>query len=472
MSRRSDFRIALVALVSVAGASLVLTPTGGAVFSGCGPYDAPDVFPEGTGHDHSANTQHAFASAIDLVGHTDPGPAVASPIPRVGIRADLDAVGADSSGAEFGEVDVLNGYAVQAVISAPSGIVIYDVSDPANPVAVGRWNANAGGYATDVKWSGDGNSVYVSWQEGGASVDGIHVLDATDKTHPTEVSKSFVGNSVGVHMMAVEHVALSVDIIYGFTAYGGGTLVYASTLLTATAGLPTAVHRLALLATWSKSDAPHDGWLYDDPLANKTLLYMADGTNGIAIADVSNPLQPTTVGRWQGAGAPYAFYSHTIRAEVKDGHRWVFISPEGGAFGLGTNVPSCVFVFDATDLAHIALVGGWSAPGSHLAGTFFFSTHNIQLVGDRVYLAHYHGGVWVLDARDPAHLATLGYYEPASHTTTAGGRFGLAIEHAIPGVWDVTVNRGRIYASDISGGLYVLHYAGDTVGTGGPTSVG
>ena len=45
-----------------------------------------------------------------------------------------------------------------------------------------------------------------------------------------------------------------------------------------------------------------------------------------------------------------------------------------------------------------ALVATWTNPAGRAGGSLTFSPHNQQIVGDKIYLSHYHGGVYVLDA--------------------------------------------------------------------------
>ena len=84
----------------------------------------------------------------------------------------------------------------------------------------------------------------------------------------------------------------------------------------------------------------------------------------------------------------------------------------------------------------------------------------------RVYMAHYHAGVWVIDvdaflAKNPTPkgnvraplpdaIPNLGVYLTRHDATRAPGQ-----------VWDVVVKDGYIYASDYSLGLFVLHFLGD-----------
>ena len=132
--------------------------------------------------------------------------------------------------------------------------------------------------------------------------------------------------------------------------------------------------------------------------------------------------------------------------------------------------PGALWVLDATDYGALSLAGEWVNPGRYGADGIRFSTHNFQIADGRVYMAHYHAGVWVLDlariadAGGPldeagASAAVLGYWLPRADVATFH-QTGVNV----PEVWDVLLYEGRVYAVDINTGLHVLHYEGDTLG--------
>jgi hypothetical protein len=84
-----------------------------------------------------------------------------------------------------------------------------------------------------------------------------------------------------------------------------------------------------------------------------------------------------------------------------------------------------------------------------------------------LYISHYHAGVWIVDvetlisptATDRIEIhaeATVGYYLPRGHLD--GTPLGSAFYDFgwVPFLWAVEFHEGRIYASCISTGLYIL----------------
>ena len=118
---------------------------------------------------------------------------------------------------------------------------------------------------------------------------------------------------------------------------------------------------------------------------------------------------------------------------------------------------SIVYVWDTTDPESIVLLGQWENPDKKPADRAEAdgaegSTHNLQLEGGRIYLAHYNMGVFVLDASTEATQAgpaLLGFHKEPDDT-----------------VWDVVLNDGVLYSAGTQG-VIALHYVPDAMGEDG-----
>lgn len=414
-------------------------------------------------HAHKDATLHRLAEGgLDRVGWIDPPKdAILSAVAGPGFDIGLD----DAGGAYFGEVDVRGDFAYLAQLKPPAGVHVIDISDPSHPTEVGVWHVGSGtGGITDVKVSLDGDFVYAAYQGSASdSQNGVFVLDVRDPGNPVTASHFSVSPS-GVHMLFVWD-AFGEEWVLAPTANGGGLPI-----ALATDDLLTGKRTLRLVQTLNSGSSPHDVFVYDDAILGIPLLVVANANGGVQLQGFSVPAAPVFLGTWSQSGAS-PHYSHTVRATVVDGKRYVIVSPEGGALGYGVEEVAKLWVLDATNPLLVTVAGSWGNPGNHVSNVFLHSTHNFQLVGDRVYLAHNHGGVWVLDFSAAPALHALAYYLPADHaqTSTPGGSL---IQDAIPATWDVVLQEGVIYAADRAGGLYALHYAGDELGPGGPTSYG
>ena len=127
-----------------------------------------------------------------------------------------------------------------------------------------------------------------------------------------------------------------------------------------------------------------------------------------------------------------------------------------------------------------ALVATWTNPANRAAGSLTFSPHNQQIVGDKIYLSHYHGGVYVLDASAAfagkhERPKELGFIVPSGQPTRPllgqpgltgiYQRFFTDFPLGRPEVWDAVHYKGYVLAADMTGGFYSFQYRGDAAGS-------
>ncbi|MFP5361411.1 MAG: LVIVD repeat-containing protein [Thermoleophilia bacterium] len=268
----------------------------------------------------------------------------------------------------------------------------------------------------------------------------------------------------------------------------------------------------------------HDTFIQNDPLDGRTYLYNAAGfSTGFSVYDITDPTRIRQVAEWDlTPECEDDWYAHTIDVTHRDGRRYVTMpaemllmvdkntptglaemTAEDQAAGCGTFVgngdkPGPLWIVDATDFAKLgpandrktaaeaeatdaalkkasqdALVATWTNPAGRAGGSLTFSPHNQQIVGDRIYLSHYHGGVYVLDASAAfagrrERPKELGFIVPHDRRTRpllgqpplTGllGRFFTDFPLGRPEIWDMVVYKGHVLASDMTGGLYSLRY--------------
>lgn len=268
----------------------------------------------------------------------------------------------------------------------------------------------------------------------------------------------------------------------------------------------------------------HDTFIQNDPLDGRTYLYNAAGfATGFSVYDITDPSRLKQVAEWDlTPECEQDWYAHTIDVTHSGGRRYVTMpaemlllvdkntptglgeqSGEDQAAGCGTFVgngdkPGPLWIVDATDFSKLgpandrktfaeaeatdaalkqasqdALVTTWTNPGGRAGGSLTFSPHNQQIVGDKIYLSHYHGGVYVLDASAAfagrrERPTELGFIVPHDKRTRplfgqpplTGllGRFFTDFPLGRPEVWDMVVYKGYVLASDMTGGLYSLKY--------------
>lgn len=363
-------------------------------------------------------------------------------------------------------------------VDAGAAVQILDVSDPSSPEEVSRVEGLPG--ILDVKASDDCEWLFVG-EDAEASMElptgqrtgtgGFYVVDVSDKTRPNLVSSLAVGMRRGPHMVYYHMTSDGRELVFGANAdisinefdRATGTLRELSRYQ---ADLVTAFNRDPEVF-----DVLYQGWAHDmvarnDPATGRTLMYVANWDAGLRIVDLADPSNPVELGGWNDFPEGHSGNLHTVSTDTIGGRSITVGSVEVGFAVVGgvhyaTNTErSIVYVWDTTDPAGILLLGQWENPGgvpaerAELDGAEG-STHNLQLEGGRLYLAHYNMGVFVLDVSTPDFQAgppILGFHKEPGDT-----------------VWDVVLNDGVLYSAGTQG-VIALHYMPDPVGEGGMDS--
>ena len=481
--------------------------------------EARDGMPKGEGHDHVKVGQHRLGCRVQQVAFDS-------------LQGELAA----RDDVVLGEMDVRKGLAAVAVAYPESGLLLFDVSDPARPRFLSWYRSSeCEGALIDVdcgafvSLSRSGQTAFLSSQDisvvpGGfspgarpAPIPGVEVIDVSDPRDPRLVQLYPVLSEGGVHT-SNSHVIPPQG--------ASGPRAPGEYLFSVANGLGVQVSRVTegggpLSLTPVKLieiDEVHDTFVQNDPLTDRTYLYVAAGlASGFYVYDVTDPSQPELLAEWDlTPECEGDWYSHTIDVVTRDDRRYVTMPAElfvqgeqsaedqadgcGKVFGNGDRVGP-LWIVDATDLSELgppddggegdelaikrnsreALVATWRNPAGRKGGNLLFSPHNQQVVGNRIYLSHYHGGVYVLDASAAfagRHVrpGELGFIVP--HGKGKRPLYEATIPPLVipffstfpPGrstIWDMVFYRRQILAADMYGGFYSLQYAGDRpAGTG------
>ena len=262
----------------------------------------------------------------------------------------------------------------------------------------------------------------------------------------------------------------------------------------------------------------HDTFIQNDPLDGRTYLYNAAGfSTGFSVYDITDPTRLKQVAEWDlTPECEDDWYAHTIdvthrrrpalrddagrdaaagRQEHADRPRRDDRRGPGGRLrdvrrqrrqaraavdrrrdrllqARPGERPQDAAEAEATDAAlkkasQDALVATWTNPAGRAGGSLTFSPHNQQIVGDKIYLSHYHGGVYVLDAsaafagrrERPKELGFIVPHDTRTRPllgqpplTGLLGRFFTDFPLGRPEVWDMVVYKDHVLASDMTGG--------------------
>jgi hypothetical protein len=175
------------------------------------------------------------------------------------------------------------------------------------------------------------------------------------------------------------------------------------------------------VGTWSgSSSAVHD----TQRVGNK--LYVAALYDGFYILDIGDPSSPSTLVHKPYSGA----FTHNIWPSKTGSHVFTTDESTGGHLR----------VWSVDEAAGTA-----SEVGSYDPGTGSI-VHNVVVVGDYAYVAHYTYGVVVLDVSTLTAPVEIYHYDTYPSSDASG----------YAGCWMIWPFGAKVYASDISTGLYVF----------------
>jgi hypothetical protein len=304
----------------------------------------------------------------------------------------------------------------RAYVAYPSGFAVFDVADPANPLLLGRTYAYGGNQRVEVSWP----YAFV-----GAEC-GIRIIDIRDPKHPTEV---------GFYQTNGELIdfAFARNLGYVECASAAGRLEVVDF------GIPTAPVLLGSCPAYG----------FNVALAGN-YVYLPAYHDGVAVVDISQPEHPHLIGRWS-LGVFVGLRVHGNRAYCL----WASGEKKQEAAAKGLRDESGVIVYDLSNPVQPTYLGEYQgtewardiffdgglaylASGSGTATILDFSEPaNPVVVGHLItegnsadldfanhvaYLADGWTGLVTVDVSDPVEPQVLGSY------WEAGGLYGLAVD--------------------------------------------
>ncbi len=316
-----------------------------------------------------------------------------------------------------------------ALVGMTDGTAFVDVTDPENPVFVGKLPTATGSSAwRDMKVYQD--HTFIVAENAGAH--GMQVFDLTRLRGQT-ASQTFSADSVDVDFGSAHNIAINEDS--GF-AYAVGTLTCAGGLHIIDISTPNN----PLFAGCHASAYTHDTQCvaYQGPDADHvgSEICASSNENHLEIADVTIKSAPVTI---SSGTFPQLGYIH--QGWFTDDHQFFLLGDELDEFNF--SVPTRTHVFDVSDLDNPVYVFAYEAATTSI-------DHNLYVLGNRVYQANYTTGLRILEFGNLANneLMEIAFFDtyPANDATTFAG------------AWSVYpyLPSGTIIVSDASNGLFIL----------------
>lgn len=294
---------------------------------------------------------------------------------------------------------------------------------------------------------------------------GVELIDVSDPTKPALLARYDSAPS-GAHTVKVATIG---GELYVFIGSYGTSYVNRQASGVEIAKFDAVAKQIVPVTRFLASEPSYDGVFVHDmfvakhPKTGEWLLYVAYWDGGVVIANVDVPASPRQIAAWKDFDATTYGNIHFVRPmkTLVDGKHYTVAAPEyGSAKHSGES-----YVLDTTDPTKPKLLARWHLPGDPPSPSgYMHSPHNFDLTSDGLMvIAHYHGGVWVLDLR-PVFAGSpnpkeIGYVFTVPSPTEA---IGIAQASGgagafTPNVWNALwLGNGKLAASDITTGLYFM----------------
>ena len=337
----------------------------------------------------------------------------------------------------WGWTDTLDGKEY-ALIGLTNSTAFVDVTDPTNPIFLGRLNSSAGtNYWRDVKVYNDFAFIVAD----GVGNHGMQVFDLTRLRNVANAPENFtadtVYNGVGSCHNIVINESEAVAYLVGCSVNGGGPIfIDISNPLNP-----------ASLGDYTSDGYSHDAQVvtYNGPDIDYTGKEIYVGSNGtqsgidkVVILDVTDKSNVVEI-----AQITYPDAGYTHQGWFTEDQKFFILGDETDETGFGFNTKT--LVFDFTDLDNPVLSSTYFGPTPAI-------DHNGYVKGNEFFLANYRAGLRVLDITNIASptepMTEIGFFDTFPSSDSA----------SYNGVWSVYpyFSSENIIIGDIEGGLFIV----------------
>ena len=327
-----------------------------------------------------------------------------------------------------------------ALMGLTNGTAFVDVTDPDNPVFLGRLPTNTVAAPwRDIKVYQD----YAFIVADGAGAHGMQVFDLTRLRGVTS-AQTFTADAIYSQFANTHNLAINEATGY---AYAVGTNTCSEGLHIIDISTPL----IPIMAGCHTDADVHDTQcvIYQGPdpdYAGREICFSSASTNTantlpinthhLGIADVTDKSAPVTIFE---RDYPQSGFAH--QGWLTEDHRFFLLGDELDETTFG--VPTRTLIFDLADLDAPTFVSTYQATTDSI-------DHNIYVLGNRVFQANYTSGVRVLEFQDLSNneITEVAFLDTFPDSDIA----------EFDGVWSVYpyLPSGNIIASDISNGLFIL----------------
>jgi len=342
---------------------------------------------------------------------------------------DLGTLNASSGNDSWGWVDPDNGDEY-ALIGLRNGTAFIDVTDPVNPVYLGKLPTHTSNSTwRDVKVYS--NHAFIVSE---ASGHGMQVFDLTRLRSVSGSPQTFSEDAHYNGFGSAHNIVINEDTGY---AYGVGTSTFNGGAHFVNIQDP--INPIAA-GGYALDDYSHDAQVvtYNGPDTDYTgrEILIGSNENEIVIADITNKSNPSPI-----SNTGYSNVGYTHQGWFTEDQRYFIVGDETDELAFGFNTRT--IIFDLLDLDNPQLLFEYFGPNEAI-------DHNGYVKGDKYYMASYRAGLRVLDISDIANqnISEIGFFD--SYPANNGTDFD--------GAWSVYpyLPSGNIIISDIDRGFFLV----------------
>ncbi|WP_452225652.1 choice-of-anchor B family protein [Lacinutrix chionoecetis] len=335
----------------------------------------------------------------------------------------------------WGWTDTLNGNEY-ALIALTNSTAFVDVTDPLNPLFLGRLDSNAGSnFWRDVKVYNN----YAFIVADGVGPHGMQVFDLTRLRNVTNAPETFTADAIYSGVGSCHNIVINeseaVAYLVGCSGTNGGGPIFVD--------ISNPLNPI-FLGDYTAGGYSHDAQVvtYNGPDSDYTGRQIYVGSNGnsdkVVVLDVTNKTNVVPISEFT---YPQTAYAH--QGWFTDDHAYFILGDEVDEQSFGFNTKTLVFNF--TDLDNPTLSSTYTGPTAAI-------DHNGYVKDNEYYLANYRAGLRILDITNIAassnSMTETAYFDTYPSSNSA----------SFNGVWSVYpyFASGNIIISDIEGGLFVV----------------
>ncbi|GAB5400259.1 MAG: hypothetical protein Aureis2KO_18440 [Aureisphaera sp.] len=319
-------------------------------------------------------------------------------------------MGASNANDSWGWTDPLDGKEY-AIVGLNNGTAFIDISDPFNPVYLGKLPTATGtATARDIKTYND--HAFVVSDNNGAH--GMQVFDLTRLRNVTNPPETFAEDALYSDFENAHNLAINEDTGFAYACrtnlFGGGVHfidIDDPQNPVNSGGVSGVFTHDAQIVTYDGPDSDYTG--------REILLSFNGFDEDITIVDITDKSNPQVISNFD-----YTTSEHAHQGWLTEDQRFLIVGDESDELNLGFNTRT--IIFDLTDLDNPVESFEYFGPTSA-------TDHNGYVLGDRYYQASYNAGMRVIDISDIANgnMTEIGYFDvyPSNNSSGFSGAWSV-----------------------------------------------